>query len=70
MPRVICSLISEQQRAFGKGTRAFQPDESEKNAASNVNKNMKEMDKVSHVFRGGDYNDIGTLLFMEQLSLL
>lgn len=51
-------LISEQQRAFGKGTPAFEVEASEKNAASNANKNMKEMDKVSHVFRGGDYNDI------------
>ncbi|XP_052769192.1 uncharacterized protein LOC128209273 [Mya arenaria] len=52
-------LISEQQRAFGRdGVRAFQPDKKEKNAASDVNKSMREMDKVSHVFRGGDYNDI------------
>ncbi|XP_045165354.1 uncharacterized protein LOC123529189 [Mercenaria mercenaria] len=51
-------LISEQQRAFGRRSRAFQPDDSEKNVASDINKSMKEMDKVSHVFRGGDYNDI------------
>ncbi|XP_060559178.1 uncharacterized protein LOC132719431 [Ruditapes philippinarum] len=51
-------LISEQQRAFGRGSRAFQPENAERNAASDINKSMKEMDKVSHVFRGGDYNGI------------
>lgn len=51
-------LISEQQRAFGKGTRAFQPEDKDKNAAHEVNKSMRDMDKKSHVFRGGDYNDI------------
>lgn len=51
-------LISEQQRAFGKGTRAFQPDDKDKNSAHEVNKSMRDMDKVSHVFRSGDYNDI------------
>ncbi|KAH3852062.1 hypothetical protein DPMN_094557 [Dreissena polymorpha] len=51
-------LISEQQRAFGRRSRAFHVDDSEKNAASDVNKSLREMDKVSHVFRGGDYNNI------------
>ena len=54
-----CRLISEQQRAFGRGDRAFQPDVKDLNTASDVNKTMREMDKVSHVCRGGDYNDIG-----------
>lgn len=51
--------MSEQQRAFGKGTRAFEPEYSEKDAARDANKAMQEMDKQSHVFRGGDYNDYG-----------
>lgn len=51
-------LISEQQRAYGTGTVAFRQDQSERTAASDANKTMQEQDKVSHVFRGGDYNDI------------
>ena len=52
-------LISEQQRVYGRGARAYEADENEKNAAGKVNKDMKNMDKVSHVFRLGDYNNIG-----------
>lgn len=51
-------ILSEQQRVYGRGERAYEPDEKEKDAARKVNKEMKNMDKVSHVFRLGDYNDI------------
>lgn len=51
-------LISEQQRVYGRGERAYETDEKEKGAAGKANKDMKNMDKVSHVFRLGDYNDI------------
>ena len=75
-----CRLISEQQRVYGRGERAYETDEKEKGAAGKANKDMKNMDKVSHVFRLGDYNDIGNisylhssvcmLLTMRPLSLL
>lgn len=51
-------IISEQQRVYGRGERAYETDENEKYAAGRANKQMKNMDKVSHVFRLGDYNDI------------
>ena len=54
-----CRLISEQQRVYGRGERAYETDEKENGAAAKANKDMKNMDKVSHVFRLGDYNDIG-----------
>ena len=57
-----CRIISEQQRVYGRGERAYETDENEKYAAGRANKQMKNMDKVSHVFRLGDYNDIGRCL--------
>ena len=46
---------------YGRGERAYEMDEKETGAAGKANKDMKNMDKVSHVFRLGDYNDIGKI---------
>ncbi|KAL3873646.1 hypothetical protein ACJMK2_036741 [Sinanodonta woodiana] len=53
-------LISEQQRMYGRSVPAFTKKnnlEDTGETASDTNTRMKNMDKVSHVFRSGDYND-------------
>lgn len=55
----VCRVFSEFQRAYGVGDEPTSKMEGLNDGKNSVITNMKLMEKESHVFRTGDYDNIG-----------